>query len=148
MMPSSEQKAPAFDLRPFAALAVSLCLGLVGGYFARGALEPEAPGPEVEPLGFVARGSETAFPYTCENRGQAMHWLRSHIAFLDRHAGYGQRQVVERFKQQLAIVESQPGRKIEQRFFQHVREEAELVRAGLTVDPFFDPGGPGPRMDR
>jgi hypothetical protein len=138
MMHSSEQKAPAFDLRPFAALAVSLCLGLLGGYFVRGALEPEGPGSEVEALGFVERGSKTAFPYTFENRGEAMNWLRSHIAFLDRHAGYGQRQVVDRFKQQLAIVESQPGRKIEQRFFQHVREEAELLRGELGGRALYD----------
>jgi hypothetical protein len=115
------------------AFASAVCFGLAGGFFAQDLFERPDSEPSVEAISFLTRGSTGAFPYSFEDRDAALEWLRVNVGFLDRYAQYDQRPVVDRLKAKLAVIESQPARKIERSLFLHVREEADLLRSTLAI---------------
>jgi hypothetical protein len=116
-------------------VAVGLLLGFITGYIARPRLEAQpVDAAALDPLLFMTEDRASDFPYTFENRRQAVSWLRQQIAFLDRNTqgGGGARAMVDDMKRQLARIEESPTILLPAPLFVNVNEEVQRMQETLT----------------
>jgi hypothetical protein len=116
-------------------VAVGLLLGFITGYIARPRLEAQpVDAAALDPLLFVTEKGASAFPYTFENRRQAVAWLRQQITFLDRNTrgGGAARAMVDDMKRQLARIEESSTIMLPAPLFVNVNEEVQRMQETLT----------------
>jgi hypothetical protein len=115
---------------------VGLLFGFIGGYVGRPLLEakPTDAAELSDALAFQSGAPHAAFPYTFENRRQAVTWLSQQISFLDRNTrpDTPSRPLVDEMKRQLTMIEGSPTVMLPEPLFVKVNDEVQRLQQGLV----------------